>query len=306
MNEANANPYRAPSAALADVADTAELELAGLGHRFGAAMIDQLIASAFILPIGYLTGMMDFTGRHRAPLGTSIIMAAVGFAIFSLLHGYFLARNGQTIGKKIVGIRIVDLDGNRPRLRQALGARYGIVYLFNSLPAIGGLVSLLDILFIFRRDRRCLHDLVAGTKVVMHGAKYSSLTWFVVPLILFLAIAIGAIVIVALVQYQKAKAIYERPKPAASATPASARQVPAPKAPAPDTPAPNPLAPASPDPGHATVAAPPAAANEPAPPATQAPVNQAPPKPQLSEAELRRCLALKDPAAVIRCSQGGK
>jgi uncharacterized RDD family membrane protein YckC len=31
---------------------------------------------------------------------------------------------------------------------------------------LGGLLAVVDVLFVFRRDRRCLHDLVAGTRVV--------------------------------------------------------------------------------------------------------------------------------------------
>jgi len=32
-----------------------------------------------------------------------------------------------------------------------------------------GLIGVVDTLFIFRRDRRCLHDLIADTIVVMDG-----------------------------------------------------------------------------------------------------------------------------------------
>jgi hypothetical protein len=38
------------------------------------------------------------------------------------------------------------------------------------VPGIGALAVTVDDLFIFRTDRRCLHDLIAGTKVVAVGA----------------------------------------------------------------------------------------------------------------------------------------
>jgi uncharacterized RDD family membrane protein YckC len=38
--------------------------------------------------------------------------------------------------------------------------------LIGSIPVVGAAYSLVDICFIFRDDRRCLHDLLAGTKVV--------------------------------------------------------------------------------------------------------------------------------------------
>jgi uncharacterized RDD family membrane protein YckC len=40
------------------------------------------------------------------------------------------------------------------------------ITLFSLIPVIGGLLGLANIGFIFRKDRRCLHDIIAGTKVV--------------------------------------------------------------------------------------------------------------------------------------------
>jgi len=37
------------------------------------------------------------------------------------------------------------------------------------VPGMRELVSLFDAVFIFRDDRRCLHDLLAGTKVVSNS-----------------------------------------------------------------------------------------------------------------------------------------
>jgi len=38
--------------------------------------------------------------------------------------------------------------------------------LVSQVPQVGGLIGLVDILFIFGKERRCLHDLLAGTRVV--------------------------------------------------------------------------------------------------------------------------------------------
>jgi uncharacterized RDD family membrane protein YckC len=73
---------------------------------------------------------------------------------------------GQTIGKKIVGIRIVDLDNNVPALAKILGLRYLPTRAAALIPIMGSIYSLVDALFIFFPNRRCLHDLIAGTKVV--------------------------------------------------------------------------------------------------------------------------------------------
>jgi uncharacterized RDD family membrane protein YckC len=34
------------------------------------------------------------------------------------------------------------------------------------IPVVNFILPLLDALFIFREDRRCIHDLIAGTKVI--------------------------------------------------------------------------------------------------------------------------------------------
>lgn len=40
------------------------------------------------------------------------------------------------------------------------------VYAIGSIPFLAALPSLIDVLFIFRKDRRCVHDLIAGTQVM--------------------------------------------------------------------------------------------------------------------------------------------
>ena len=40
------------------------------------------------------------------------------------------------------------------------------IHLISQVPFAGGFVGLADSLFIFRQDKRCIHDLIAGTKVV--------------------------------------------------------------------------------------------------------------------------------------------
>ena len=63
-------------------------------------------------------------------------------------------------------IRIVDVTSNGAATAvKLLGLRYVLVMLLGAIPIIGGLLGVIDFLFIFREDRRCVHDLIAGTKV---------------------------------------------------------------------------------------------------------------------------------------------
>lgn len=100
------------------------------------------------------------------------------FALLSATQGSLLATRGQTIGKWLVGTRIVRADNDDvPTLARTLGLRYSALALgptasFSVLvlnPVISYafiMVALIDIALIFRGDRRCLHDLIARTKVV--------------------------------------------------------------------------------------------------------------------------------------------
>ncbi len=63
-------------------------------------------------------------------------------------------------------IRIVDLNGAVLPVQRLLGLRYLPWWAASIVPFVGGLFALIDALFIFRKDHRCIHDHIAGTKVV--------------------------------------------------------------------------------------------------------------------------------------------
>jgi uncharacterized RDD family membrane protein YckC len=93
---------------------------------------------------------------------------------FFLLHGYLLYQYGQTIGKKVMGIAIVTLDNRKPAFFPLIGQRYFSQWLIGMLPFVGLPLRLLDVLLIFRGDKRCLHDLIARTKVIDLKIKVAS------------------------------------------------------------------------------------------------------------------------------------
>ena len=162
------NPYSAPSAAVADVAPAGSQELAGRGMRLAAAIIDALILLVIMIPLmvmgGYFRGFM--TGEQPG-MATQLMWAALGFVIFVLVQGYPLSQSGQTWGKKALKMKIVDLDGRQPSFATLIAKRYLPVQAISAVPVVGGLFGLVNVLFIFREDRRCIHDLIAGTRVVV-------------------------------------------------------------------------------------------------------------------------------------------
>ncbi len=83
--------------------------------------------------------------------------------IYWSVQAVFLTKDGQTIGKKVTKIRIVN---------ENTGENGGFVpnvllrAIVNALLSLIPFYALIDILFIFRKDRRCIHDFIAGTVVV--------------------------------------------------------------------------------------------------------------------------------------------
>jgi uncharacterized RDD family membrane protein YckC len=161
------NPYQPPSAKLIDESVTTEVELAGRGQRLGAAILDTFVGVAVAIPLMFALGTFGYIRRgQQLPWPLHVASAVLGFLGFVLLHGYYLKISGQTIGKRIVGIRIADLDNSIPKFAKVLGLRYLPIQIATLIPVAGALYALVDALFIFFPDRRCLHDLIAGTKVV--------------------------------------------------------------------------------------------------------------------------------------------
>lgn len=104
--------------------------------------------------------------RGELAPGLALKLALIGWIMFFVLNGYLLQRYGQTVGKKVQKISIVTLDGRVPQFWPLIIKRYLIVTLITYIPSIGNLMGLVDSAFILRKDKRCLHDLIAGTVVV--------------------------------------------------------------------------------------------------------------------------------------------
>jgi len=96
----------------------------------------------------------------------------VGFLGFFGIQIYLLVQKGQTIGKRMVGIRIVDYnDGTFLGAGRILGMRGVLPGIIAGIPYVGWLFALVDVLFIFGEERRCIHDHMAGSKVVIGDAE---------------------------------------------------------------------------------------------------------------------------------------
>ena len=162
------NPYAAPAAAVADEAPRAQA-LADRGTRLAAVLLDGIFIGLAMVPLIFVAVSMGGRGADGSVGAAQIAgIAIAAVLVLGLLvwNCILLERAGQTIAKKMLGIRVVRRDGSHCGLARIFVARYLPVTVLGMIPFIGSLVSLVDALLIFRDDRRCLHDEIADTIVV--------------------------------------------------------------------------------------------------------------------------------------------
>jgi uncharacterized RDD family membrane protein YckC len=165
MNEDNR--YAPPRAPVSDSSPELDGELADRGVRLGAAIIDNIILGLVISPYAMTTDYWTRAMQGQVEMSDLLQLSLVSLLAFLALHGYLLHKSGQTIGKRLLGIRIVSAaDGQLVSLGKLFGLRYVPIQIGSVIPVIGNILPIVDAVFIFREDRRCLHDFIAGTKVV--------------------------------------------------------------------------------------------------------------------------------------------
>jgi uncharacterized RDD family membrane protein YckC len=163
------NPYAPPLAVVRDIADPSALAaLADRGTRLGATILDSFIFMAMVYAPVFLVAVAG--GLAAAPRGSasSTAMVAAGFVSFVGFTSWcwrtitYMKRNGQSIAKKVLGIKVVRTDRSPASLGRLFWLRNVVSGLLSILPLFG----FVDALFIFGESRQCLHDRIAGTIVI--------------------------------------------------------------------------------------------------------------------------------------------
>lgn len=140
--------------------------LAGVGSRFLALAIDSLIQAGvgLVVVVGFLVGFGTLAafGRDYSTVWMAAVLVAV---IFLLTFAYFatfeIVWNGQTPGKRIVGIRVIKESGRPLTAAETIGRNF--LRIVDQLPGfygVGVLVALLN-----DKNKR-LGDFVAGSIVI--------------------------------------------------------------------------------------------------------------------------------------------
>lgn len=172
---AEMNPFAPPDAAVEAAIDL-EPQLASRASRLLAVLND--VGMFGILPfaamvVGIFTGyiLRDAQDSRAGSIDPRAPWLFVPIGLLLLLNACTLATRGATLGKLMTGIRIARPSGERAGFFRIVGLRIlplwiAFTILFAVDPVLGALLLLGDTLCIFRADRRCLHDLIAGTVVV--------------------------------------------------------------------------------------------------------------------------------------------
>lgn len=143
--------------------------------RFFGSLIDSIL-----LILTYLVLDLFVAGENSVLLGSfddSVIFieenwvdgwfgTVATFVIYCAAQFHLWRTRGQSIGKLLLGMRIVTLDGKQLDVSKIILMREGLIQLLIHIPGIGNLLSLIDALLIFRAEHNTLHDSIAGTRVI--------------------------------------------------------------------------------------------------------------------------------------------
>jgi uncharacterized RDD family membrane protein YckC len=146
------------------------LPLASRGRRLVATAIDAVLVPSLTLLLVMVTGVVEHAEDY-ADLWWSVHVLLLAIGSYLALNGYGLWRSGLTLGKRVMGIAMVDTQGLPVawwRLVVIRAPFFALMFLI-VVPPIA-LLPLIDHLCVFGKQRRCLHDRLAGTTVVRLGS----------------------------------------------------------------------------------------------------------------------------------------
>jgi len=106
----------------------------------------------YIITYVFMGGKEDFQASQYAPL--------VGVSLYGFIYAMLLTKLGQTPGKKAYTIKVVDVK-TKDKISFFRAILRFVAFLFSATILLGLLVPF------YRKDNRALHDLIAGTIVIV-------------------------------------------------------------------------------------------------------------------------------------------
>jgi|GEM_PF-6528979 len=137
--------------------DDGRLPLAPRLVRLGGALVDMAVMIVF--GVG---AIVAFGSEYEEP-DQLRVLGFQGFAVSFVIQGFLIGFRGQSLGKMAFGMRIANVDDDEiPDFVRSVLVRTWLPVLLTLIPFF----KLIDILCIYNAEHRCLHDFMAGTRVV--------------------------------------------------------------------------------------------------------------------------------------------
>jgi uncharacterized RDD family membrane protein YckC len=147
---------------------------ATFGQRFLAYLIDSILMAVIFIPVGLILGVvLAASGLENDEMLTAAASLFINFLSLIATWFYFAILESSvwqaTLGKKIFGIRVTDLSGNRIGFGTATGRHFGKI--LSSLICVIGFI-----MAAFTEKKQALHDILASTLVVSGEGAPSGVT----------------------------------------------------------------------------------------------------------------------------------
>ncbi len=133
----------------------------GAVSRFVAYVVDLGVSiGVFMLALAAISFAASIITGHSISWNRNDLPVAILFVAWEFLYfGYSWGASGKTLGMALLGVRVVAADGTLAGPRR--GALRALAFPLSFLLLGLGFTGIL-----FQRDRRALHDMIAGTAVV--------------------------------------------------------------------------------------------------------------------------------------------
>ena len=155
---------------------TLDVTLAGVGSRFTAGVIDQMLRTLLLVALVILMAFLEDGSGTSGGVFVAFLLVGVFLVQFAYDVLFETLAAGRTPGKRWTGLRVVKVGG--VPVGFVASALRNILRIVDALPGFY-LVGILSVLFTKNNQR--LGDLAAGTIVVRERARTTALPQRTVP-----------------------------------------------------------------------------------------------------------------------------
>ncbi len=152
----NLRPYAA-----ARSEEMAFVTYAGFWKRFVAMIVDAIVLTVVMVPITLVLGLGGaMSGSEGVAISANLMLNLISFVLYWAYYAGMESSTMQaTLGKRLLGIQVTDLSGERVTFARATGRYFAKI--------ISALIFMIGyIMAAFTEKKQGLHDIIAGTLVV--------------------------------------------------------------------------------------------------------------------------------------------